>query len=289
LAIAEAWRSPVRSTKTSGFRAGIERLVGEDEIPQIVDDALPDLARRIGEAASSGITERHIIPMFRSWRKGDISTLDRMKQKIIESVEKDLSGGCPSRLDRIVAEWQNDLQLRIDQRTRPICTRWGMPADSMTLHQIDVQTGRIDVKIDTNVATEAMRNLGRVLSVAVAGIVSRHCSCWCRADRHHRALHRDRLRRRSRQRWAGEENSGAGHDSPSRPPTKMKGEDAIVSTARQAAQASRSRRGDRSCGPGKRGLRAGRSQPGRRGAVRAGQGGRVAGVVITGLCVIWPH
>lgn len=158
--------------KTYGFRQDVARLTGSPKFRSIIADQIPMLAQQIGAAVATGMTERHVIPAFRQWRNREIITLNAMTQQIVQEVNSYLAGGQNSPLNQIVATWQNDVQIRIDQLTRPICERWGLPAGALSLPHIDVRTGQISVPVDTTVVTEVLSGAATAVSAVVAAVVS---------------------------------------------------------------------------------------------------------------------
>ena len=120
----------------------------------------------MGTAVASGITDRHIIPAFRQWRNGEISTLDGMSSIITAKVNNEISSG--EITAAAISDWQNALRPDLDELTRPICRRWGIPRDALSLPEIAFAGSSHSVVVDTTAATSALDSIGNAVAVVVA-------------------------------------------------------------------------------------------------------------------------
>jgi hypothetical protein len=157
----------------AGFLQDIAALVDGNQIETLVTERLPKFADRLGAAAADGITSRHIIPAFRDWREGRIETLNQVAEQIAKKVEKELKDPANTVVAKAFAKWFNDLRPDLEELTRPICTRWHLPATAMRLPEIDISSR--DWKIqrpDTTVATDLLENLAHVINGVIASVVS---------------------------------------------------------------------------------------------------------------------
>lgn len=160
------------SIRAAGFRADIRGLLDSDRVGSLVADRLPQLAERLGEAVADGMTERHVIPAFRRWRAGQITTLDEMAAGISRSLHAELTDPDNTRLQEAIATWQNALRPDLEELTRPICRRWHLEPSVMALPTVRVSEGKLDVPVDAAAATEVLDNIASVVNVVVAGIVA---------------------------------------------------------------------------------------------------------------------
>jgi molecular chaperone DnaK (HSP70) len=160
------------SVRAAGFRRDIDQLLESGTIDSLVNERLPALAERIGEAATRGITERHVIPAFRRWRNNQITTLNQMIEEITSAVRAELAAPDNPELLSSIAAWQNDLRPELEELTRPICLRWHIPPAAMELPTIDVRGNQLHVSVETSAATDVMDNLAEVGTVVVAGVVA---------------------------------------------------------------------------------------------------------------------
>jgi len=156
------------SVKAAGLRADVKQLFESQEIEGLVADHLPELAEAMGSAVASGITERHIIPAFRQWRNGEISTLNEMSAVVSARVNDELNSGNTIGLAAAISKWQSMLRPELDDLTRPICRRWGMPGSALDLSGVSLDGSHYSVPVDTTAATSAMDSIGNSITVVVA-------------------------------------------------------------------------------------------------------------------------
>ncbi len=160
------------SVRAAGFRADIDRLLASGNIDSLVGERLPELAAKVGQAATKGITDRHVIPAFRRWRAGEIGTLKQMVDEIVAAVHAELAAPDNPELVTVITQWQNELLPELEELTRPICLRWHIPPSAMTLPVVQVHGRNLNVRVQTSAATELMNNLGELASVVVASVVA---------------------------------------------------------------------------------------------------------------------
>jgi hypothetical protein len=162
------------SVRAAGFRADIHRLTGGDQVSSLIEARVPDFAKRMGDAAAAGMTDRYVVPAFRRWRNGEITTLHDMATEIATSLHADLTDGANPRLAQVAAEWQDSLRPELEELTRPICNRWHLPPAAMELPPTEVRPVRGDVRVNTNLdaATEVLGNVATAVNVVVAGVVA---------------------------------------------------------------------------------------------------------------------
>ena len=160
--------------RTAGFTADVQRLLRSEQVRELTEERLPDLAQRVGAAATKGFTERHVIPAFRRWRNGDIRTLNGMSEEIARSFSEELGAPGNQAIMKAVAEWQDSLRPQLEELTRPICNKWHLPATALTLPPADVsQQGWNIAPVDrSGAATDFMTGLSGVITGVVAGILS---------------------------------------------------------------------------------------------------------------------
>ena len=160
--------------RTTGFIAEVQRLLRSGQVRELVEERLPDLAARVGTAATDGFTERHVIPAFRRWRNGDIRTLNAMADEISRGFSDELGNPANKAIMTAVAEWQDSLRPQLEELTRPICNKWHLSATALTLPPADVsQQGWNIAPVDRSAAaTDFMTGLSGVIAGVVAGILS---------------------------------------------------------------------------------------------------------------------
>jgi len=143
-------------------------------VRELVEQRLPDLAQRVGAAAADGFTERHVIPAFRRWRNGNITTLNAMSAEITANFAAELGRSDNDAVLQAVAAWQDDLKPQLEELTRPICNQWHLPPTALTLPPTGVgQQGWSINPVDRrSVATDYMVGMGGVATGIVAGILS---------------------------------------------------------------------------------------------------------------------
>jgi hypothetical protein len=162
------------SSNTAGFTADVQRLLNSGQVRELVEQRLPDLAQRVGTAAAEGFTERHVIPAFKRWRSGKITTLNAMSAEIASTFATELSRSDNEAMLKAIADWQNDLKPRLEELTRPICNLWNLPPTALTLPPAGVgeQGWSISPVDRSSAATDYMVGMGGVATGIVAGILS---------------------------------------------------------------------------------------------------------------------
>ncbi|MET7606614.1 hypothetical protein ABZS96_29785 [Streptomyces avermitilis] len=160
------------SLRAAGFRTDIRKLLKSDRIGSLVQDRLPALGEKLGTAVAEGMTERHVIPAFRRWRSGEITTLNDMASGITAALHAELTDPENPRLKQVVVDWQNELRPDLEELTRPICRRWHIPPSAMALPTVEVSGGQLEVPFDSAAATEVLDNIAKVMNVLVAGVVA---------------------------------------------------------------------------------------------------------------------
>ncbi|MFE7032444.1 Hsp70 family protein [Streptomyces sp. NPDC057621] len=160
------------SLRAAGFRSDIRKLLKSDRIGSLVQDRLPALGDKLGEAVADGMTERHVIPAFRRWRVGESATLNDMASGITAALHAELTDPDNPRLKQVIADWQNALRPDLEELTRPICRRWHIPPSAMALPTVAVSGGKLEVPFDAAAATEVLDNIAKVMNVLVAGVVA---------------------------------------------------------------------------------------------------------------------
>jgi hypothetical protein len=159
--------------EAAGFLQDIAALVDGDQIETLVTERLPAFASRLGAAAADGITKRHIIPAFRDWREGRITTLNEVAAKVAQEVEKELKDPANTAVASAFTEWFNDLRPDLEELTRPICARWHIPASAMRLPEVDISSRDWKVRRpDTAVGTDVLAQLANVINGVIAGVIS---------------------------------------------------------------------------------------------------------------------
>lgn len=160
------------SLRAAGFRADIRKLLEGDRIGSLVQDRLPSLGAKLGEAVADGMTERHVIPAFRRWQAGQIATLNDMAAGITSALHAELTDPDNPRLKQVITDWQNELRPDLEELTRPICRRWHIPPSAMALPAVEVSGGQLEVPFDSAAATQVLDNIAKVMNVVVAGVVA---------------------------------------------------------------------------------------------------------------------
>lgn len=160
------------AVRAEGFRRDVDELLQSGRIERLVDEHLPELLSQLGHAVADGMTERLVVDTFRQWRAGEIRTLDLAAQRIASSLQEEMRASDNVLLKTATAKWQNELRPEIEQLTRPLCTRWGLPPKSLTLPAVKVRGADCEVNVDTAAATDLLSAVADAANVAVAVIFS---------------------------------------------------------------------------------------------------------------------
>lgn len=161
------------SVRAEGFRKDIVALLSSKRVESVVKDRLPTLATKVGEAAADGLTERHVVPAFKRWRRGEIQTLNDVAREIAKKVGDELADARNSRITRAVGSWQDSLRPELAELSRPVCERWHIPPSAMALPTISLDGRRWQVSVDQSSAvTESFESLATGIAAVVAGVVA---------------------------------------------------------------------------------------------------------------------
>ena len=167
--LALAGREEVRA---EGFRREVGQLMHSGQISSMISEQLPLLAEPIGKLITTGMTERHVIPMFLKWREGEIETLNVMMSQIGDNINSEVLGERRQELDALVADWQNGIHLLLEKKTQPICEHWDIPAVAMRLPQVKISTVQFAAPVDASVVTSALEKVGTAVSAVVAVVIA---------------------------------------------------------------------------------------------------------------------
>jgi hypothetical protein len=161
------------SVRAEGFRRNVDKLIKGNQIKALVKDRLPGLADQLGEAAASGMTQRHVIPAFRRWRSGQIRTLNEVAAGIATAVHHELTDPANPTLATVISDWQNGLRPDLDELTRPICERWHIPPAAMQLPPIKLGERKWQISMNhVGAATEGLDSLANAVSAVIAGVLA---------------------------------------------------------------------------------------------------------------------
>ncbi|WP_027341404.1 Hsp70 family protein [Hamadaea tsunoensis] len=158
--------------RAGGFRSDITSLTTGTGISLLVADRLPDLAQRLGAGLTEGMTERYVIPAFQQWRSGRIKTLRDMAAQVASEMRADITRPNNPKVNRIISDWQDEMQPALEALTRPICNRWRIPPAAMALQRQKV-SGSTEVDLAPNITpgTEAIGTMATAINTVVLGIL----------------------------------------------------------------------------------------------------------------------
>jgi hypothetical protein len=162
------------SLRAKGFRADISALTassgsGGEQIRALAVDQLPALAEALGKATADGLVEKHVVPAFKRWRNNEIATLRQVAGGVADAVKAELADPGNPAIRRAVANWQNKLIVGIDELTRPICVRWHVPAEAMTLQQVRVADREWEISLDLSSAVTGVID---VITGVIVGVIA---------------------------------------------------------------------------------------------------------------------
>ena len=168
---AMASRTAVWWMSIRGLRRDVAAV--KPQIKPLVKKKIPDLAQAMGEAVAKDMTERHVIPVFQTWRNNEIDTVADMVRLVVANVKADLSALNNATIAAVTVEWQNKVRVELDNVTRPVCNRWHIEPGALRLPPITVRTSDdIKVTVGTSTVTENLDNAADAVNVIVAGIVA---------------------------------------------------------------------------------------------------------------------
>jgi hypothetical protein len=162
------------SLRAKGFRAEITALTtssgaGGEQIKALVVDRLPALADAIGKATADGMVERHVVPAFKRWRNNEIATLRQVAGEVADAVTAELADPDNPAILAAVANWQNEVLAGINDLTRPICVRWHVPTEAMTLEPVRVADREWRISLDLSSAVTGVID---VITGVIVGVIA---------------------------------------------------------------------------------------------------------------------
>ncbi|MEU8006200.1 hypothetical protein AB0B66_34005 [Catellatospora sp. NPDC049111] len=158
--------------RAGGFRSDITSLTTGQAISALVADRLPDLAQRLGAGLTEGMTENYVIPAFKRWRAGGITTLRDMAAEVADQMRAEITKPNNPKIASIIAAWQDELQPDLEALTRPICNRWRIPPAAMALPRHAASAGAsVDLTPDITPGTAALGTMATAINTVVLGIL----------------------------------------------------------------------------------------------------------------------
>ncbi len=129
------------------FRADVNSLIDSGEIAHAASERLPDLYRLAAPIIAASLVDQCAATALRSWKRGDIGTIDDLGEEIARLVSEDLtSGEAHRRLEQAASEWAPTLRPVLEALTDPICARHGLPAATLRLPAaFYVSAGELDM------------------------------------------------------------------------------------------------------------------------------------------------
>jgi hypothetical protein len=106
------------------------------------------------------------------WREGRIAKLSDIANRVSADIKKELSGAPPRWATEVTAKWQNGISAQLGVKTRPLCTKYEIPADALTIDQVEVRgTATTVPKMNTRTAIQPMDAIGNVLFVIISSMI----------------------------------------------------------------------------------------------------------------------
>ena len=134
------------------FRAELEQLKSSSTVEDIVESRIPQLYRSIVDALVEPLMENAAIPVFDSWRSGEIARLSDTDARIQEEIERYLrTDAARELLGETIGAWLKPIADRLEEYTVPICVRHHVPYTALSLNSyfaasdIDIHVNAKDV------------------------------------------------------------------------------------------------------------------------------------------------
>jgi molecular chaperone DnaK (HSP70) len=158
---------------TSAFSDEVARLCNERVEPLVQsrkDRLVETLAREVGD----GIVNEVAVDAVRSWRNGEVDTLDELTETIASNAERWLKGEHGQlRVERACEEFVRGLTVEVDGWTLELCRRYGIPAASLRLDAAGLMRGgvpgvAVPTRIDSMLsATGTVAFVGMIVATAI--------------------------------------------------------------------------------------------------------------------------
>ncbi|MBC7269775.1 MAG: hypothetical protein H5T76_13865 [Streptomyces sp.] len=158
--------------RARGFRADVRQFLESGTVEALVEERLPRLTEKLAEAVTDGLTEKHLIPAFRAWKRRDVITIDDMCARVAAGVNAELGGGDSAALKAVMADWMAELRPELAQHTAVICRRWNLEPSALTLPEVTMSGSRMTVPVNTSAATDVLNNVTNLVNVVIAGVIA---------------------------------------------------------------------------------------------------------------------
>ena len=120
--------------RASRFQEDVRRLIDSGDIAMAASERLPELYRLAAPIIAASLVDECAATALRSWKRGEIETIDDLGEEIARLVAEDLaSGSAKKRLEEAAAAWAPSLRPALEALTDPICARHGLPAATLRL------------------------------------------------------------------------------------------------------------------------------------------------------------
>ncbi|MGB0907536.1 MAG: Hsp70 family protein [Maricaulaceae bacterium] len=119
----------------ASFKSAVAELMSENgPVHSKAANASLALGAKLAPALVDGMTEACIMPAFRDWRRGAITSLEDVEDALSERVKAWLnSEDAQNVLRPVITAWFSTLQRNIEKDTDPLCRDHGLPAMVLSL------------------------------------------------------------------------------------------------------------------------------------------------------------
>jgi hypothetical protein len=157
------------SYRAEGFRQDVDAMLAGEDVETAVSKKVPELATEIATVVTEDLLQRFVIPRFRQFRDGKMSTLAQLEQHISSDMIQALREDTDGRVRHTVQAWSSGLATDLRAVTDPICDRWRIDRSGLELSHLEITKGDNDL-VDGSLATPMTDGVGDAAGVA-AGIV----------------------------------------------------------------------------------------------------------------------
>ena len=155
-----------------GFRAEIAREMSEERLQQMALDQTADLTVPLSGVLSSLIVENAAIPCAKSWKKGEIRTLEQMSEQITRMIPKVLAtDAAREQMQPVLTHWLETMTKQLAGEVGPICDRYHVPRRQMDLRMAAQTPGDLSLDARRLIGLEWVTTLTGTLVTVLSAVL----------------------------------------------------------------------------------------------------------------------
>ncbi len=150
----------------------IKEYVDSDTVEKKVESDLTSLINTVSDALSGVILEKAVLPTYREWRGGNLSTLNDFEKKAAEAIRQYMQTDDTQQIIRKCAlPWTSGILSGIQQDIDKLCRTYGIDVGRMQLKDLSLYADNITASgLDIPIVTVIDYVVGIVVTVVMAAL-----------------------------------------------------------------------------------------------------------------------